>query len=71
MTKPRTKFPYYKVQSHSAQQCSWVNDRKEAFDSLEEAQAYIHQRAARRRFRIMVVEENGRRVLDLSKRAAV
>jgi hypothetical protein len=65
MTKPRTKFPYYKVQSHSDQQCSWVNDRKEAFDSLEDAQAYIYQQQARRRFRIMLVEEKGRRVLEL------
>jgi hypothetical protein len=63
MTKPRSRFPYYKVQSYSEQQCSWINDRKEAFNSHEEALAYIQQHPRQSQFRILIVEARGRRVL--------
>jgi len=64
MSKPRTQFPYYKVQLYSARQCSWVDGRKEAFDSLEDAQAYIRQQPSGQQFRILIVEAKSRRVLS-------
>jgi len=62
MSKPRTLFPYYKVQSFSPRQCSWVDARKEAFDSLPEAQSYIQEQPSDHQMRILIVEAKSRRV---------
>lgn len=62
MSKPRTRFPYYKVQSYNSRQCSWVDDRKEAFDSLPDAETYIREQPTDRQLRILVVEAKSRRV---------
>jgi hypothetical protein len=63
MSRRRQKFPRYKVQSFSSQQCCWIDDRREAFDSLAEAQKYISLNSAGRQFRVLVIEENDRWVL--------
>jgi hypothetical protein len=63
--KRRNRFPYYKLQSYSERQCSWVDDRKEAFDSLDDVQAYIGEQPRGRQLRIVIVQERSRRVLQI------
>ena len=62
----RKVFPYYKVQVFSEQALCWVDGRKAAFDSLKEARQFIRQDLVGKKGRIIVVEENERRVLEES-----
>ena len=66
MPKPRRwrkEFPYYKVQVLDDIINSWKDERT-AFDTLEEAQGYIARKIAPKTARIVVVESNGRHVLE-------
>jgi hypothetical protein len=59
----RKDFPYYKVQIYNEILNSWVDER-EAYPSLAEARQLIKTRFSSRRVRIMVVEREGRHVLQ-------
>lgn len=64
--KRRTIFPYYKVLTRSDVSLAWVEARKEAFNSLEEARAFIARDLAPRPGRVLIVEgERSRRVLEV------
>ena len=63
--KRRKVFPYYKVLTMSNVSLSWVDARKEAFDTLEEAKIFITQELGDKPSRVIVVEgERSRRVLE-------
>lgn len=61
--KPRTKFPYYKVQVFDNRNLSWKDFRKEAFDAIKDAEKYMEAQGTTRRLRILVVEKSGRHPL--------
>ncbi|MCI0487657.1 MAG: hypothetical protein L0229_13780 [Blastocatellia bacterium] len=66
MRKPRRwrkEFPYYKVQVFDDVVSSWKDERR-AFDTVEAAQEYIAEKVAPMSARIVIVERDGRRVLD-------
>ncbi|HEY7330342.1 MAG TPA: hypothetical protein VH592_22070 [Gemmataceae bacterium] len=62
--KWRKVFPYYKVQTMSEINHCWVDARKAAFDTLEEAKDFIRDQMASKPSRILVVEAKTRRVLE-------
>lgn len=63
--KRRKIFPYYKVLTMSDISLSWVDARREAFDTLEEAKRFIAQNLVGKSSRVIVVEgERSRRVLE-------
>ena len=66
ITKRRTDFPYYKVQELSDRMLCWVDARKEAFSDLAEARRFAAEHVQPRKSRIVVVERDGRRVLEES-----
>ena len=59
----RRQFPLYKIQVFDEAMHSW-KDEPRAFDSLEEAKAQIEKRLTTKRVRIVIVDHDGRRVLD-------
>ena len=61
--KPRTKFPYYKVQVFDNRNLSWKDFRREAFDTLDDAEKYVDAQGTKQRLRILVVEERQRHPL--------
>jgi hypothetical protein len=62
--KRRKVFPYYKVQKRTPRVLAWSDARKKAFDTLEEAQAFITSQAKPDECRVLVVERNRRYVLN-------
>jgi hypothetical protein len=62
--KRRKVYPYYIVQTVSEISMCWVDARKRAFDILSEAREFIRDHLADKRSRILVVEENERRILE-------
>lgn len=65
-TKRRSVFPYFKVQVRSNRLLCWVDARKEAFDSLDDAKAFIASELVKQQSRIIVVNANCRRILEQS-----
>lgn len=65
-TLRRTDFPYYKVQEYVERKLAWMDARKEAFSDLAEARAFLALHVAPRPHRIIIVERNGRRILESS-----
>jgi hypothetical protein len=63
-SKPRTKFPYYKVHIYDDTKLAWVDARREAFNTLEEAKLYIDEALTNRKARILEVSERGRHVYN-------
>jgi hypothetical protein len=63
-TLRRTDFPYYKAQKYVEEKLAWMDARKEAFTDLQEARAFLLANVAPRPHRIIVVERNGRRILE-------
>lgn len=63
-TRRRTDFPYYKAQEYVEVKLAWMDARKEAFKDLAEARAFLVANVAPKRHRIIVVEANGRRILE-------
>ena len=61
-SKPRTDFPYYKVHVYDTTRLAWVDARREAFDTLEDARAYIAEKLPTRQARIYEITERGRHV---------
>jgi hypothetical protein len=69
--KRRKVFPYYTVQTISEKSFCWVDARKEAFDTLDEANDFIGKLLAGRPSRVTIIEgERSRRVLVQSKTRA-
>lgn len=62
ISQRKGQFPYFRVQSYNERQCSWVADRKEAFDTFESAQAYVQQQPPGRQLRILIIDEKESRV---------
>jgi hypothetical protein len=63
--KRRKDFPYYKVLTMSDVSFCWIDARKEAFDTLEAAKAFIATDLQGRPSRVLIVEgERSRRVLE-------
>lgn len=66
MPKPRhwrKEYPYYKVQVLDEIINSWKDERK-PFDTVDEAQEHIAKNISPKAARIIIVESNGRRVLE-------
>jgi hypothetical protein len=63
-SKPRTKFPYYKVHIYDDVKLAWIDARKEAFNTLEEAKIYIDEALPNQKARILEVNERGRHVYN-------
>jgi hypothetical protein len=63
-SRPRKIFPYYKVQIVSPRQLCWIDARKKAFDSLDEAKGFIGATLTQKTWRILEVEAHGRRVIE-------
>lgn len=62
--KRRKRFPYYKVLLMDEVSLVWVDARKAAFDTMEEAKHFIAKELSNRPSRIMIVEgERSRRIL--------
>lgn len=62
---PRRKtFPYYKVYVYSECELCWVEARVAAFDTLDEARAYVLEAISPAPARIVAVEETGRTVIE-------
>lgn len=61
-TGPRTQFPFYKVHVYDLAKLAWVDARKFAFDSLDDAKAFIKRDLPGREARILVVTAKGREV---------
>lgn len=61
----RKDFPYYKVQVFSDVSISWM-DEPLAYDSAVEAEEAIRRKFATQQARIVVVEREGRHVLESS-----
>ena len=59
----RRQFPFYKIQVFDEAIQSW-KDEPRAFDSLELAKAQIEKKLFSKRVRVVVVDRDGRRVLD-------
>ncbi len=59
----RKNFPYYKIQLYNSVFKSW-KDEPRACSSLAEARRLIHTKFLGRRARIVVVEREGRHVLE-------
>jgi hypothetical protein len=57
------KPPYYKIQLLDPLVQSWMDEQK-AYDSLGEARDSAAKRLAGRQFRIVLVEDAGRRVVE-------
>ena len=62
-SRPRKVFPYYKAQVYDDRVLAWMDARKAAFDTLQEAELFLQTEMASRRHRILIVEERTRRVL--------
>ena len=60
----RSEFPYFKVQRIDSRVLAWMDARKEAFDTLEEARRFLAEQVAPRAARIIIVEREGRRILE-------
>lgn len=60
----RSEFPYFKVQRIDPRVLAWMDARKEAFNTLEEARRFIAEQVAPQAARIIIVEREGRRVLE-------
>lgn len=60
--KPRTDFPYYKVHTFNDKSLAWMDARREAFDTLAEAEIFIAEELQECKARILEVTESGRRV---------
>lgn len=61
-SRPRSNFPYYKVHVFDKKNLAWIDARKEAFDSLNDAKLYISEKLSKRKSRILIVTERGRKV---------
>lgn len=64
ISKPRSKFPYYKVHIFNNTKLVWIDARKEAFDTLQEAKLYITEKLSDQQTRILEVTERARRVYN-------
>lgn len=62
--KWRKVFPYHKVQTMSETNRCWIDARKAAFDTLQEAKGFIRDHLDSKPSRILVVEEKTRRILE-------
>ena len=60
----RKEFPYYKVQVFDEVVNSWKDERK-IFDTPKAARDYIAKETTSQAARILVIEANGRHVLNL------
>jgi len=60
----RLDFPYYKVHKRDKKLLSWIDARKEAFASLEEAKRFIVEELNGEESRILVVEKNKRYIFE-------
>jgi len=58
MLRPRRAFPYYKVQILDRRSLSW-KERKEGFDTLEEAREFVSRSLTDEKTRIVMVDEKG------------
>lgn len=59
----RTVFPYYKVQRFDEQLMTWRDARKEAFDTLEDAKAFVATLPSTVHFRVAVIDRDGMSIL--------
>ena len=59
----RKDYPYYKIQVFDSRSIAWI-DEKRAFGSIDDVHAYAHERLTGKKWRIIVVEANGRRTLE-------
>ncbi len=57
------RHPYYKVQIWDEGMQTWRDERR-AYDSVEEARAFIEARVSPKKGRVMVVEHNRRYALE-------
>lgn len=57
------KPPYYKIQLLHPVVQSWMDEQK-AYDSLEEARDSAARKFAGKQFRIVLVEDTGRRLVE-------
>jgi hypothetical protein len=59
----RKDYPYYKIQVFDPRSLAWI-DEKPGFGSLDDTHRYAEERLTGKKWRIIIVEANGRRPLE-------
>ncbi len=63
MLSPRRAYPYFKVQVFDDRSMTWI-EKKQGFDTPEEARKYANDLPPSQKVRIVLVDERGYHELD-------